>query len=332
VLGGADLGAGLWDLTAGDTPRGARLRGLVQRSMSPVWEANHVWSVFVLVVLWTAFPTFFASVMSTLYLPLFGAALGIVLRGFAFALRGEAGTIAEARVLGRLFATSSVLVPFCLGAAVGGIVSGRVPPGNAAGAPFGSWLNPSSLLIGTLAVLIGAYLAAVYLAADAARLDLPDLVDACRGRALAAGALAGATAVAGLLVLRSDAPLLYDGLTTGAGLVAVLATLGLGAASWALVRRRALEPARWISAAAVGCLILGWALAQRPYLLPGMLTLRDGSAGEATLSALLVGVAIGGLFLVPSLLLLFRLVLRGRLGPRLEPLGQRFHPFAADES
>src|SRR5215207_10597748 len=146
VLGGADLGAGVWDLTAGGAERGGRVRGMVQRSMSPVWEANHVWLIFVLVMVWTAFPVAFGSVFSTLYVPLFLAALGIILRGAAFALRGQAATIQEARTLGALFASSSVLIPFCLGAALGGIASGRVPVGNAAGDPWSSWLNPTSIL------------------------------------------------------------------------------------------------------------------------------------------------------------------------------------------
>ena len=142
VLAGADFGAGFWDLTAGGAERGGAVRGMVQRSMSPVWEANHVWLIFVLVILWTAFPVAFGSVMSTLYVPLFIVAIGIIFRGTAFALRGEAATIAEARVLGALFALSSVLVPFCLGACVGAIAAGEVPVGNAAGDPFSSWLNP----------------------------------------------------------------------------------------------------------------------------------------------------------------------------------------------
>ena len=123
---------------------------MVQRSMSPVWEANHVWLIFVLVIVWTAFPVAFGSMMSTLYVPLFLAALGIIFRGTAFALRGQAATIREARVLGAIFALSSVLIPFCLGAALGGIASGRVPVGNAAGDPWSSWLNPTSVLVGVL--------------------------------------------------------------------------------------------------------------------------------------------------------------------------------------
>ena len=138
VLGSADFGAGFWDLTAGGAERGGPVRGMVQRSMSPVWEANHVWLIFILVITWTAFPTLFGSVFSTLSIPLFLAAIGIIFRGAAFALRGQAATIREARVLGALFASSSVLIPFFLGAALGGIASGRVKVGNATGDPWSS--------------------------------------------------------------------------------------------------------------------------------------------------------------------------------------------------
>ena len=121
VLGGADFGAGFWDLTAGGAQRGARVRGLVKRSMGPVWEANHVWLIFVLVIFWTGFPEAFGAVMSTLYVPLFAAAVGIILRGVAFAVRGEAATIREARGFGATFALSSVLVPFFFGATIGAV-------------------------------------------------------------------------------------------------------------------------------------------------------------------------------------------------------------------
>src|SRR5919201_4698724 len=163
VLGGADFGGGFWDLTAGGDRRGGRVRGMVQRSMAPVWEANHVWLIFVLVVAWTAFPVAFGSIFSTLYIPLFLAAIGIIFRGAAFALRGQAATINEARVLGAMFALSSVLIPFFFGAALGGVASGRVKVGNAVGDPWSSWLNPTSAVIGAIAVITGAHLAAVYL-------------------------------------------------------------------------------------------------------------------------------------------------------------------------
>src|SRR3954454_1212359 len=185
LLGSADFGAGFWDLTAGGAENGGRPRGLIQRSMSPVWEANHVWLIFILVIMWTAFPVAFGSLFSTLSIPLFLGAIGIIFRGAAFALRGHAATIREARTLGGIFALSSVLIPFSFGAALGGIASGRIPVGNAAGNLVTSWLNPTSILIGVLAVASGAYLAAVFLAGDARRADLPDLEEAFRRRALA---------------------------------------------------------------------------------------------------------------------------------------------------
>ena len=234
VLAGADFGAGVWDLTAGGAERGGRVRGMVQRSMSPVWEANHVWLILVLVVLWTAFPVAFGSIFSTLYMPLFGAMIGIIFRGAAFALRGQAATIGEARGLGATFALASLLVPFFLGTVLGGIASGRVPVGNAAGDVWSSWLNPTSLTVGVLAVLTGAYLAAVYMAADSVRAELPDMERAFRARALAAGALAGAVAIGALPVLASDAPDLYDGLTTASAWSCVLGSglFGVATLAW----------------------------------------------------------------------------------------------------
>ena len=329
VLGGADFGAGFWDLTAGGAERGGRLRGMVQRSMSPVWEANHVWLIFVLVITWTAFPVAFGSFTSTLSLPLFLAAVGIIFRGTAFALRGQAATINEARVLGATFALSSVLVPFFLGAALGGVASGRVPVGNAEGDLVESWLNPTSALIGTLAVITGALVAAVYMAGDSRRAGLPDLVRAFRVRALGAGAVAGAVALGGLFVVREDARPLYDGLTSGGGLVMVIASAVAGAATLGLVWRERFGLARLTAAAAVASITVGWAFAQSPYLLPGELTLEDAAASDATLTALLASVAAGFVILVPSLLFLYRLVLQGRLDQEFEPLDQRFRPLTA---
>jgi cytochrome d ubiquinol oxidase subunit II len=324
LLGGADFGGGLWDLTAGGPERGAPLRGLIERSISPVWEANHVWLPFLLVILWTAFPRFFGSIMSTLYVPLFLASAGIIFRGTAFALRPHAGSRGQARALGGAFAVSSVLVPFCFGAAIGGIASGRVPVGNAASDPWHAWLNPTSIALGCVAVLSGAYLAAVFLAGDADRLDAPALARATRLRALVSGVLTGAAALATLLVVRGDAPQLYDGLTSGAGLVLVLGSAAFGAATLALVGMRRHFAARVGAAGAVSCVTVGWAVAQSPYLLPGRLTLDQAAAGDATLTALLVSVAVGAVILVPSLMLLYRLVLRGRLDKPYAPLDARW--------
>ena len=331
VLGGADYGAGFWDLTAGTAHGGARLRGMVQRSMSPVWEANHVWLIFVLVIVWTAFPVAFGSMFSTLSFPLFLAALGVIFRGAAFALRGQAATISEARVLGGIFAFSSVLVPFFLGAALGGVASGRVPVGNAAGDLVDSWVNPTSMAIGVLAVLTGAYVAAVFLAGDAERADQPALVEAFRRRALGAGLVTGAVALGSLPVVRADARELFDGLTSGAGLACVALSALAGGATLLLVWTRRWTLARFTSAAAVAAVVLGWVFAQDPYLLPGELTLEQAAASDATLSALLLATGIGFLILVPSLWYLYRLVLRGTLDQEYEPLDQRFRPVTASD-
>ena len=331
VLGGADFGGGFWDLTAGGDERGGHVRGMVQRSMSPVWEANHVWLIFVLVMVWTAFPVAFGSLMTTLAIPMFLAALGIIFRGTAFALRGHAATIGEARLIGATFALSSVLVPFCLGAAIGGIASGRVPVGNQAGDTITSWLNPTGILIGVLAVLTGAYLAAVFLADDSVRAGQPDLARAFRARALGAAVVTGIVAFAGLFVLRSDARALFDGLTSGLGLVAVLVSGVAGVVTLGLVVSERYALARWSSAAAVTAITAGWAIAQDPYVLPPRLTLDAAAAPDTTLAALLVGVGIGAIFLVPSLWYLYRLVLQGRLDQDFEPLHQRFVPIPDDE-
>jgi cytochrome bd ubiquinol oxidase subunit II len=320
VLGGADFGAGFWDLTAGGTQRGARVRGLVKRSMGPVWEANHVWLIFVLVIFWTAFPSGFGAVMTTLYVPLFGAAVGIIFRGAAFAVRGEAATIGEARVLGATFALSSVVVPFFFGAAVGAVATGQVPgpPGN--GDPIDSWTNTASLYIGALAVATGAYLAAVFLAADAVRSDLPDLLRAFRIRALGAAAVAGAMAIGGIFVIRDDAPDLYDGLTSGVGLAVVIGSAITGLVTLALVWLSRFDLARFTSALAVGAIIVGLAVAQSPDLLPGVLSLQDAAASDATLVALMVMVGVAALVLVPALTWLYRLTLRGTLDTEFRPI------------
>jgi cytochrome bd ubiquinol oxidase subunit II len=220
VLGGADFGAGLWQLTAGAGPDAARIRDHAHHAMAPVWEANHVWLIFVLTVVWTAYPSAFGSIASTLTVPLFVAAIGIIFRGAGYALRSGTSQPRQLRVIDIVFALSSILTPFALGAAAGGIASRRVPVGNAAGNLLTSWFNPTSILVGVLAVAVGAFLAAVYLSADAVRLAQPDLERAFRARALGAGVLTGAIALGALAVLRVDASALYLGLVAGDGLVA----------------------------------------------------------------------------------------------------------------
>ena len=323
VFAGADFGAGLWYLLAGPGPRGRPIRDFTYHAMAPVWEANHVWLIFILVVTWTAYPTAFGSIASTLAVPLFIAAVGIIMRGTTYALRSGAEPDRETEgVTGFVFGASSILTPFALGTAIGGIAAGEVPVGNAEGDLFTSWLNPTSIAIGVLAVATSGYLAAVYLAGDAVRHDEPELAQAFRSRALAMGLIAGALAVAGLIVLRADARELFDDLTSGGGLAAVLVSAAAGLGTLALVRDGRYEPARFSAALAVAAIVAGWGLAQRPELLPG-LTVQEAAAGHSTLVALLISIGAGLVVLVPSLMLLYGLVLRGRFDTSAPEVAER---------
>jgi cytochrome d ubiquinol oxidase subunit II len=309
VLGGADFGAGFWDLVAGGARRGAAQRELIEHSIGPVWEANHVWLIFVLVVLWTGFPLAFSSITSTLYIPLTGVALGVILRGAAFAFRKSVDDLWLRRVFGAAFAASSVITPFFLGAVAGAIASGRVPPGVAAGAIFSSWINPTSALGGVLAVGTCAYLAAIYLTADARRAGQPALAEAFRVRGLITGVVTGALAIGGIAVLRSDAPVLYHGLT-GRALPLVVVSGVLGLASLALLVSRRYVLVRITAAAAVLCVLWGWAAAQYPYLLVPALTVHAAAAPSASLVALVVGLGIGAATFLPAMVLLFAIFQR----------------------
>jgi cytochrome bd-type quinol oxidase subunit 2 len=313
LFGGADFGAGIWDLLAGGTRRGARQRDLIEHSIAPVWEANHVWLIFVLVVLWTAFSGAFAAVVSTLYIPLTLAAFGMIARGAAFAFRKSVTTLGMRRFLGAGFALSSLVTPFFLGAVVGGVASGRVPPGIAAGDVVTSWVNPTSVLGGVLAVLVCAYLAAVFLCGDARREGAEDLAEQFRARALATAVVTGLTGVAGLFVLRADAPLLFDGLTGRAAPVVVLSVVAGLAALWLLLARH-YAPARLASALAVTAILAGWAFAQYPYVLVPEVTIEEAATGRATLVAMLVALLGGALLLVPALVYLYVLFQRSPVG------------------
>jgi cytochrome d ubiquinol oxidase subunit II len=316
VFGGADFGAGLWTLLArGENAE--RQREHAHRSIGPVWEADHVWLIFVLVLAWTAYPVAFASIASTLYVPLGLAAVGIIIRGAMYALQSTAEHQLGRRTEAIAFGVSSVLTPFALGAAVGAIASGRVPVGNAAGELIGSWVTLASFTLGALFVVTGAHLAAVHLAADAARRDTTDLADQFRVRSVASGVVAGALALGSLLVMRSDAPRLYDGLTGGAGLAVVTASAIAGLLTIVLLARRRYEPARVTAGVAVATVVAGWALAQRPELLPG-LTVEEAAASRAVLWAIVVAAVIGAVILVPSLGYLYSLVLQGRFDEEQE--------------
>jgi cytochrome bd ubiquinol oxidase subunit II len=304
IFGGADFGAGFWDLVAGGAKRGERPREVIDHSIAPVWEANHVWLIFVFVVLWTCFPVAYASITLTMFVPLTLAALGIVLRGASFAFRKVVFRTRDRRNFGAAFALASILVPYCLGAVVGGIASGRVPSGGRAGDPWDSWINPTSVLGGVLAVCVTAYLAAFFLVRDAGRLSDEAMVAYFRRRATGAAVAAGLVSLAGLFVLSSDAEYLFDGLTSRAlPLVIVSAVSGLGALF--LLTRGVRRGARLAAVGAVGSVILAWGVAQWDYLLPESLTVSSAAAPSGTIAAVLVATGLAVILIVPSFAVLY---------------------------
>jgi cytochrome bd ubiquinol oxidase subunit II len=310
VFGGADFGAGFWSLVAGRGPRGERVRSLIDWAIGPVWEANHVWLIFVLVVLWTGFSEAFEAIFSTLFIPLSLAALGIVLRGSGFAFQHTARRFRGRLLAERLFGLSSLLTPFFMGTVVGAVASGRVPVGNAAGDAVTSWLNPLSLLVGALFVVTSAYLAAVFLVSDARRAGAPDLERYFVDRALGAAVAAGALAVAGIIVLHADARYLYDRLTDQ-GLPLVIASGLCGLGVLVLLRRGAPRGARPLAVGAVVAVVWGWGVAQYPYLLPERLKIADAAAPGDTLTAILIVFGVALVVVLPSIALLFTLAQRG---------------------
>jgi cytochrome d ubiquinol oxidase subunit II len=312
LFGGADFGGGLWDLVAGGPVRGQRPRDLIQRSLTPVWEANHVWLIFVLVVLWTAFPPAFSAIFTTLYVPIALAALGIVLRGAGFAFRKSIVSLRERRAMGATFALSSVLTPFFMGTVIGAIAAGNVPAaGN--GDAFSTWLQPLPLLIGAMFVASGAYLAAVFLVGDARRGDDEEMEHYFERRALAAAVVAGAFAVAGLFALHSEARYVFDRLTSQ-GLPLVILSLLCGVALLAVLLRGGRRPLRPLAAGAVTAVIWGWGVAQFPYLLPTSLRIDQAAAPDPTMTIIFIVFAVAAVFVLPSLALLYTLSQRELLG------------------
>jgi cytochrome d ubiquinol oxidase subunit II len=309
ILGGADFGCGFFDATAGGSTRGAELRTMVDHSIGPVWEANHVWLIYVLVTWWTGFPSTFAAATSTLFVPFLLALLGIVLRGASFVFRKYADTLAQARLFGVFFAGSSLLTPFFLGAIAGAIASGRVPrDGN--GDLWNSWLTPASLIGGVLAVGACAFLAGVFLTADAERSQHTALAETLRRRTLGVGIATGIVVFAALVPLRRDAPTLSQGLESRAAPLVVLSGLA-GVGTLLLLARRRYRPARIAAVTAVGSVLLGWGVGQYPWLLVDQVTIQQGAGAQATLVGLLVAVALAVLLVLPPLAYLFWFIQAG---------------------
>jgi cytochrome bd ubiquinol oxidase subunit II len=313
LFGGADFGGGIWDLLAGGPERGAAPRELIDESITPVWEANHVWLVFILVLLWTAFPPAFAAIFTALFVPLSLSLLGIVLRGVGFAFRHTAQRMRMQQLSGAAFASSSLITPFFMGTAIGAVATGQVPV-HPVGNVMAAWTSPTAILTGFLFVAACAYVSAVFLVLEARERGQQDLMRYFSLRATAAGLLTGGLAAGTFTELSASAPHVFAGLT-GIALPLVAISIAAGIAVLGMLWLRWYHPMflRVTAAIAVATVVWGWGLAQYPYLLPTSLSLAAGSAPAATLAAEFFVVGLALLLVAPGFALLYLLQQRRML-------------------
>ena len=312
---GADFGGGVWDLLAFG-PRRDRQRALIADAIAPIWEANHVWLILVVVLLFTAFPPAFGRLVTLLHIPLTLMLLGIVLRGSAFTFRSyDSRRDSVQRRWGRIFAIASIGTPLLLGIILGAIATGNVSAERLANSPSFAeayvepWLAPFPIGVGALALLLFAFLAAVYLTVEAKE---EELREDFRRRGLWSAAAVAAVAAITLYLAREDAPLVWSELTTGSlatalRILAAITALGAIVSLW----RRHYRLARVAAASEVSLILWGWALGQFPYLVPPDLTVDNSAAPAATLRLLTIALIAGLALLVPSLRYLFKVFKAG---------------------
>jgi cytochrome d ubiquinol oxidase subunit II len=309
LLGGADYGGGVWDLLARG-PTAARQRATIARAIGPVWEANHVWLIAAVVILFTGFPRAFAAVSIYLHVPLLIVLVGIVLRGSAFVFRAYGPNDPRHEwIWGRVFAIASTVTPLFLGVVVGAVTEGMLPRtyvGSFADVFVTPWLTLFSLSVGVFALTLFAFLAAVYLTLEAG--DEEERA-AFRARALVSGVLVGGLAATVLILANRD---VRQALTASAWALPLhIATGGSAVAAFACLWREQYRLARIAAAAQVALILWGWALAQYPFAIRPHLTLAEAAAPDNVLVVLLQVLGVGTALLVPSLLYLF-----GIFGPR----------------
>ena len=306
LLGGADYGGGVWDLFAFGR-RARQQRALIAEAISPVWEANHVWLILVIVISFTAFPPAFAAIATALHIPITLLLIGIVLRGTAFTFRTyDAQRDEVQRRWSLVFSSASIITPILLGTTLGAIASGtiRVENGVVTTGFFSSWLAPFPLAVGLFALTLFAFLAAVYLTVEAQQHQLQEDF---RLRALLSGAAVGLLALTVFILAKNGAPTVRAGISRSwwaLGLhvfTAIFAT----AAFYALWTRR-YKLARICAAAQVTLILLGWAFAQFPHLVEPDITISSAAAPQITLELLLAALAVGAIVLFPSYYYLLR--------------------------
>lgn len=312
TLGGADFGGGIWDFLAFG-PQKERQRRLVGQALGPVWEANHVWLIFLIVGLFTAFPNVFSILSVSLYIPFSIALIGIVLRGAAFAFRGHIAHAVTVRDFwGRIFSTASTITPFMLGTSAAAVASGaiRVQGTTIKSDLLAGWTTPFALTIGAMAVALCAVLAAIYLILEARASQDAELVQAFRRRAMASGAVTAILGALGLILAPTQAPLLWQGMLAHAIPIVIITMLvGLGAAVALFLGRYRL--ARILIIIETACLFAAWGFSQLPFLIPPDVTVNSAVSPPLTLLEFLISTAVGMLILLPSLWLLFR-VFKGK--------------------
>lgn len=319
LLAGADFGGGVWDLFARGERREEQ-RAAIAEAIGPIWEANHVWLILVVVLLFTCFPKAFAHLATELHVPISAMLVGIVLRGSAFTFRTYDSTRDEVQHRwGRIFSVASIITPVLLGVCLGAVAGGRVPI-RAAGSPvvgepfaarfIAPWAaSPFSWAVGFLALALFAFLAATYLTVEAPDRELREVF---RRRALQTqGALLAVSTVTIVLAAR-EAPLVFDGLTKGSIALAMHAVTAMAAIGSVLaLRARAYRVARLAAVAQATFILWGWAWSQFPLLLPPDRSIASLAAPMVTLSMVLTVLAIGTLILLPSFVYLFRVFKSG---------------------
>ncbi|HEX3717533.1 MAG TPA: cytochrome d ubiquinol oxidase subunit II [Verrucomicrobiae bacterium] len=310
LLGGADFGGGMWDLLAAG-PRSKLQRKVVADAIGPIWEANHVWLILVIVLLFTGFPRGFAAMMTALYIPLTAILVGIVLRGAAFTFRkyGSEPEVVQQR-WGAIFGAASFFTPFCQGLTLGALATGtiRVQNGRLTTGFFTGWLSPFALGCGVFALALFAFLAATYLTLETK--DQPDLQNDFRWRALWSELALAPIALVVFLASRTGAPAMYGGLTRWWAPILLAWTSAFALAALTALWMRKYSAARIAAVGQVTTILLGWCLAKYPNIVTPDVTVINSAAPEVTLRLLVLALGLGAILLLPSLGFLFYLFKR----------------------